>query len=201
MRTNSTARLVAAGVLMVASVTGLQSKQPASGPGLFEGQTDVGSVMPAGTGGFNPAMGVYTLTAAGANTWYHVDDFHYSWKKAAGDLVLTADISFPPHTYSHEPDPHRKGILMFRQTLAAGGVYVGLAAHGSGMVALQFRRERGANSEDVEVNIEAPKTLRIEKRGDIFTAYVSMKGEPLHQVGASVAVHLEEPFYVGLGAV
>jgi TolB protein len=201
MRSNSTAWLVAAGVFLVASVTGLQSKQPASGPGLFESQTDVGSVMPAGTGGFNPATGVYTLTAAGANTWYHVDDFHYSWTKAAGDLVLTADISFPSHTYSHEPDPHRKGILMFRQTLAAGGVYVGLAAHGSGMVALQFRRERGANSEDVEVNIEAPKTLRIEKRGDIFTAYVSMKGEPLHQVGASVAVHLEEPFYVGLGAV
>jgi catechol 2,3-dioxygenase-like lactoylglutathione lyase family enzyme len=201
MRTNSTAWIVAAGVFLLGPITALQSKQPSGGPGLFEGQTDVGSVMPAGTGGFNPATGVYTLTAAGANTWYHVDNFHYSWKKAAGDLVLTADISFPPHTYDHEPDPHRKGILMFRQTLDPGGVYIGLAAHGSGLVALQFRRERGANSADVEVNIEAPKTLRIEKRGDIFTAYVSMKGEPLHPVGATVALHLEEPFYVGLGAV
>ncbi len=200
MRTYSTALIVAAGVFLLALVS-VQSKQPASGPGLFAGQTDVGSVVPAGTGGFNPATGVYTLTAAGANTWYHVDNFHYSWTKAAGDLALTAEISFPPHTYGHEPDPHRKGILMFRQTLDAGGVYVGLAAHGSGLVALQFRRDRGANSEDVEVDIEAPKTLRIEKRGDIFTAYVSMKGEPLHPVGASVALHLQEPFYVGLGAV
>jgi len=170
--------------------------------GAFEGQTDVGSVTPAGTGSFNSATSVYTLTAAGANTWYHVDNFHYLWKKAAGgDLALTADITFPPHTYTHQPDPHRKGILMFRETLDAGGAYVGASWHGSGMIALQFRRARGANSEDIEINIEAPRTLRIEKRGDTFTLLLSMKGEPVHPVGASVTLHLQEPLYVGLGAV
>ena len=169
--------------------------------GLFQNQSDVGSVTPPGTSSFNGASGTYTLTAAGANTWYHVDGFHYLWKKSSGDQSLTADISFPPVTYNHDPDPHRKGILMFRQTLDAGGVYVGVAQHGSGMVALQFRRQRGANSEGVEVNIEAPKTVRIVKQGDTFTMYVSMKGEPLHPVGASVELHLEEPFYVGLAAV
>jgi TolB protein len=168
---------------------------------LFEAQTDVGNVTPAGTGTFNAVAGTYTLTAAGANTWYHVDAFHYWWRKSSGDLTLSAAISFPPVTYSHEPSPHRKGILMFRQTLDAGGVYVGVAQHGSGMMALQFRRERGANSEDVEVNIDAPRTVQIRKTGDTFTLYVSMKGEPLHPVGASVSLHLDEPFYVGLGAV
>src|SRR4051812_36701173 len=148
--------------------------------GQFESQSDVGSVTPPGTASFNEATGVYTLTAAGANTWYHVDNFHYLWKKAAGgDLALTADITFPPHTYAHQPDPHRKGILMFRETLEAGGAYVGASWHGSGMIALQFRRERGANSEDIEINIEAPRTLRIEKRGDTFTLLLSMKGEPV----------------------
>src|ERR1043165_6838413 len=89
--------------------------------GLFEGQSDIGSVVPPGTGSYDPGKGTYTLTAAGANTWYRVDDFHYLWKKAAGDLTLTADISFPTHTYGHEPAPHRKGLLMFRQTLDPGG--------------------------------------------------------------------------------
>src|SRR5262249_30309879 len=55
--------------------------------------------------------------------------------------------------------------------------------------------------EDVEINDSGPKTVRIEKRGDVFTLFLSMKGEPLHQTGASVTLHLEEPFYVGLGAV
>jgi len=169
--------------------------------GQFEGQTDVGSVTPPGTASFNAATNTYTLTSAGANTWYHVDNFHYLWKKSSGDMSLTAEVSFPPITYNHNPDPHRKGILMFRQTLDAGGVYVGVAQHGSGLMALQFRRHRGANSEDIELNIEGPKTVQIVKQGDVFTMYVSMKGEPLHPVGASVELHFEEPFYVGLGAV
>jgi TolB protein len=182
-------------------VAALLAVSVAHAQGQFEGQSDVGSVMPPGTASFNAASNTYTLTAAGANTWYHVDNFHYLWKKSAGDMSLTADVSFPPITYNHAPDPHRKGILMFRQTLDAGGVYVGVAQHGSGLMALQFRRQRGANSEDVELNIEGPKTIQIVKQGDVFTMYLSMKGEPLHPVGASVELHLEEPFYVGLGAV
>jgi TolB protein len=188
-------------VLLFGLLTQSGAREVASAPGLFEAQSDVGNVTPAGTGTFNAASGIYTLTAAGANTWYHVDDFHYWWRKSSGDLTLTAAVSFPPVTYKHDPSPHRKGILMFRQTLDAGGVYVGVAQHGSGMVALQFRRQRGANSEDIEVNIDAPRTVQIEKQGDTFSVYVSMQGEPLHQVGASVTLHLEEPFYVGLAAV
>lgn len=169
--------------------------------GVFEGQSDIGDVTPPGTGGYDPGAQAYTLTSAGANTWYHIDNFHYLWKKASGDMALTANITFPPHSYNHEPNPHRKGILMFRQTLDAGGIYVAAGAHGSGMMALQYRRELGANTEDIELNIDAPRTVRLEKRGDTFTLFLSVKGEPPHQVGASITMHLDEPFYVGLGAV
>jgi catechol 2,3-dioxygenase-like lactoylglutathione lyase family enzyme/WD40 repeat protein len=169
--------------------------------GLFENQSDVGSVVPAGSGTFDAASGIYTLTSAGANTWYHVDGFHYLWNKVSGDMVLTADVSFPPRTYAHDPNPHRKGILMFRQSLDAGAAYAAVGVHGSGLTALQFRRERGANTEDVELNIDAPKTVRIEKRGATFTLLLSMRGEPLHPVGASVVLPFKEPFYAGLGAL
>jgi TolB protein len=169
--------------------------------GIFQGQSGVGSVAPPGTAAYDSGSDSYTLTSAGANTWYHVDGFHYLWKKTSGDWTLTADIAFPPPAYSHEPNPHRKGLLMFRQTLDAGAGYAALAVHGSGMTALQYRRERGANSEDIELNIDLPKTVRIEKQGDLFTVFLSGKGEPLHQVGASTSLHLESPYYVGLGAV
>ena len=211
MQASSAVRLSAVALLLFGRDAGLSARTPVGARpgaptlpaalGLFEGQSDVGSVTPMGTGSFSSSTGAYTLTSAGANTWYHVDAFHYVWKKAAGDLVLTADVEFPPQTYHHEPNPHRKGILMFRQSLDAGGAYAAVGAHGSGMTALQFRRERGANTEDIELNIDAPRTVRIEKRGDTFTLFLSMKGEPLHQVGASVELHLKEPFYVGLGAV
>jgi hypothetical protein len=175
--------------------------QPAGSLGLFEGQSDLGAVKPPGTARYSGATELYTLTSAGANTWYRHDDFHYLWKKMSGDVALTAQVNFPPRSYPHEPNPHRKGILMFRQSLEAGGAHVSVGDHGSGLIALQYRKERGANTEDIELNIEAPRTVRLEKRGDTFTLYLSMQGEPLHPVGASTTLHLEEPFYVGLGAV
>ena len=58
--------------------------------GLFEGQSDIGDVTPPGSGRYSATAGAYTLTSAGSNTWYHVDNFHYLWKKASGDVSLTA---------------------------------------------------------------------------------------------------------------
>jgi TolB protein len=198
---HAAARILSAALIVCGSIGPLAAGERSGNLGVFESQSDVGSVTPAGSASYDPATASYIITSAGANTWYHVDDFHFLWRKASGDWALSADISFPPQSYQHYPNPHRKGILMFRQTLDAGGVYADAAAHGSGLVALQYRRERGANSQDIELNIEAPRTVRLEKRGDSFTLLLSIKGEPLHQVGAAVALHLKEPFYVGLGAV
>jgi len=165
--------------------------------GLFEGQSDVGSVSPPGTSTFDASHGMYTLSAAGANLWSTVDGFHFLWKKVSGDVALTADIRFPDTTGN--PSPHRKAVLMFRQTLESGGVYADAAQHGSGMTALQYRRGDGATTQDIELNIDSPRRLRIEKRGDVFTMFLSMGAEPLHQVGASIKLHLDGPFYAGLG--
>jgi|HubBroStandDraft_1064217.scaffolds.fasta_scaffold00050_48 TolB protein len=202
MRGSSAAGWIAASLLPL-SAAAVPAMAPAERDlvGIFQGQSDVGSVTPPGTAAYDSHMDVYALTSAGANTWYHIDGFHYLWKKASGDWTLTADVAFPPAAYSHPPNPHRKGILMFRQTLDAGAAYAALSVHGSGMPALQYRRERGANTEDIELNIELPKTIRIEKRGDIFTVFLSAGGEPLHQIGASTRLHLKSPFYVGLGAL
>jgi catechol 2,3-dioxygenase-like lactoylglutathione lyase family enzyme len=68
-------------------------------------------------------------------------------------------------------------------------------------MALQYRPERGANTQDIEIDTGIPRTVRLEKRGDTFTVFVSMNGEPPHQIGASTQLHLKEPFYVGIGAV
>ncbi|MEJ2627109.1 MAG: biopolymer transporter Tol, partial [bacterium] len=40
--------------------------------------------------------------------------------------------------------------------------------------------------------------IGIEKRGDSFALFVSLDGEALHQFGAPIELHLEEPFYVGI---
>ena len=194
------ALLICAAQTMSAQAAG-RARTQASGLGLFQSESDIGNVVPAGSAHYDPAGHIYTIASAGANTWYHVDHFNYLWTRASGDLAITARISFPPRRYNHDPNPHRKGLLMFHQSLAPGSAYVDGALHGVGLTALQYRRERGANTPDIELNINAPQAIRLEKRGDIFTLFVSEAGEPMHQVGASVQLRLRAPFYVGLGAL
>jgi TolB protein len=165
--------------------------------GILEGQTDVGSVVPPGVAVYDPSAKTYTISSAGENLWSTTDAFHFVWKKMSGDVSLTADIDFPIKT--GDPNPHRKAVLMFRQTLDADGIYADAALHGSGLTALQYRRTPGATTQDIELEISAPKKLRLEKRGDTITMFLSMANEPLHQVGSSIKLHLQEPFYVGLG--
>jgi TolB protein len=165
--------------------------------GVFEDQSDVGSVTPAGTLVYDPAAHTYTITAAGANLWSTIDAFHFVWKKVSGDVSLVADIDFPDKTGN--PNPHRKALLMFRQSLDPDSVYADAAQHGSGLTALQYRLAQGATTQDIELDTSSPKRLRLEKRGDTVTMFLSMGSEPLHQVGSSVKLHLHEPFYVGLG--
>ena len=174
-----------------------ESQSMRLGVGIFEGQTDVGQVTPPGRATFDEAHEVYRVDAAGANMWSTVDGFHFLWKKVSGDVSLTAAIAFP--SSSGSPDPHRKAVLMFRHTLDADGVYADAAQHGSGMTALQYRRERGATTQDIELNIESPRQIRLEKRGDTITMFLSNHGEPLHQVGASIKLHFEGEFYAGIG--
>ena len=99
-----------------------------------------------------------------------------------------------------EHNPHRKAILIFRQNLTPGSPYVDAAQHGVGLMALQYRPAEGATTDDIELPVEqAPRRLRLVKRGDTFTMELSMGSEPLHPVGTSIQLHLQEPFYVGIG--
>lgn len=43
------------------------------------------------------------------------------------------------------------------------------------------------------------KRIGIEKRGDSFALFVSLEGEPMHQFGPPITLHLDAPFYAGIG--
>jgi len=88
---------------------------------------------------------------------------------------------------------------MFRQSLDSDCVYADAALHGYGETALQYRAAKGATTQDIEFNSGPPKTLRLEKRGDTITLFLSQHGEALHQAGASIKLKFDGPFYVGLG--
>lgn len=165
--------------------------------GTFTNQSDVGSVVPPGAATFDAKTGVYSIRSAGANLWGNEDGFHFVWKKVSGDVSLTADVKLADA--GPAASPHRKALLMFRQTLDSDAKYADAAIHGSGETALQYRRNQGDTTQDIAFNIGFPQRLRLEKRGDTITLFLSMKGEPLHQSGAAIKLHFDGDFYAGIG--
>ncbi len=163
--------------------------------GLFEGHGDVGTVLHAGSVVYEASQGTYTIAGSGENMWFSADAFQFVWKKVSGDVVtLTADISF----LGQGKNPHRKAVLMVRQSLDADSVYADAALHGVGLTSLQFREEKGAITHEVQSNVNAPSRLRIQKQGDYFHMFVA-EGNELQFAAGSPRIQLQGEYYVGLG--
>lgn len=178
--------------------------------GIFDGQADVGGALAPGSASFDPATGQYTVNSAGYNIWYTRDEFRFLWKKMSGDISLAANVRFPNAGYGD-----RKGVLIIRQSLDDDSREALVALHGAGMIQLAERPEKNVRVKDTEFRIggrgrpsgKTPDSLvmidaqriGIEKRGDEFTLWVSLQGEPMHQFGPPIRLHLDGPFYVGIG--
>jgi hypothetical protein len=179
--------------------------------GLFEGQSDIGSAVVPGSAAYDPATRQYTINSAGYNVWYTRDEFRYLWKKMSGDISLAADIAFPdPNGYGD-----RKAVLVIRQNLDDDSVEALAALHGASMIQLAQRPEKNTRIKDIEYRVGGrgrpggaspdtlvtvmPRPIGIEKHGDSFTLFVSLEGEPMHQFGPPIDLHIDAPFYVGIG--
>lgn len=171
--------------------------------GIFEGQSDIGSALVPGSASYDPQTKQYTVNSAGYNIWYTRDEFRYLWKKISGDVSLAANVSFP---VAQQPPHDRKMVLVIRQDLDDNAKEIMAAEHGTGMVHLAERPEKNETVQDMEYRISGsmlpnvmPQRIGIEKRGDSFALYISVQGEPMHQFGPPIELHMNGPFYVGVG--
>jgi hypothetical protein len=179
--------------------------------GIFEGQSDVGSALVPGSASYDATTGQYTINSAGYNVWYTRDEFRYLWKKMSGDVSLAADITFPDGKGFGD----RKAVLIIRQDLEDDSKEAIAALHGAGMIQLAQRAEKDVRVKDMEFRVGGrgrpggaspdslvpvfAKRIGIEKQGDSFTLFVSLEGEPMHQFGPPINLHIDGPFYVGIG--
>ena len=180
--------------------------------GIFDGQSDIGAALIPGSSSYDSTTKQYFITSAGYNVWYVRDEFRYLWKKMSGDISLAADIRFPDSLGYFD----RKAVLIIRQSLEDDSKEAIVALHGDGMIHLAWRPEKGKRIRDMEYRIGSrgaipggnspddlvtnhAQRIGIEKRNDFFALFVSLDGEVMHQFGAPIELHLEEPFYAGIG--
>ncbi len=172
--------------------------------GIFGGQSDVGAALVPGSSTYNAANGQYTIVSAGYNVWYQRDEFRFLWKKMSGDISLAADINFPD-TAGYDD---RKAFVIIRQSLDDDSKEVMVALHGGGLMHLAWRPEKGQMMKEIRVNnrkgqpdlvMGMARRIGLQKHGDNFSLFVSVKGEAMHQAGESIQLNFHEPFYVGVG--
>jgi hypothetical protein len=169
--------------------------------GVFQGQSDIGAAVVPGNANYDASTKQYTINSAGYNIWYSRDEFRYLWKKMSGDVSLAADVTFPDAKgYSD-----RKAVLVIRQSLDDNSREAMIGEHGVGMIHLAWRTDSGASMKDAQFRFGGTlagvkaKRIGIEKHGDSIAIFVSLEGEPMHQLSPPVTLHFDEPFYVGIG--
>ena len=181
-------------LLMMFSVIFLtQCNTSAQSPGIFDNNSDVGSATHAGSARFIQSRNEYQVTGGGANIWGQKDAFQYLWKKESGDFSLTTRIRW----IGDGKNAHRKAGWMIRQSLATDSPYADVVVHGDGLTSLQFRKTKAGPTEEIQSPISAPAYLRLERRGDVFSLYISKDGKAFQPTG-SVSVALVDPVYAGL---
>ena len=125
--------------------------------------------------------------------WAQKDEFHFVWKRMTGDFILQARVEL----LGKGVDPHRKVGLMVRPSQDADAPYVDGMVHGDGLTSLQFRRTKGAITEQVESAVKGADIIQIERKGQTYTFSAAKFGDPFTTSQVS-DVNLGDDVLVGL---
>jgi regulation of enolase protein 1 (concanavalin A-like superfamily) len=142
--------------------------------GDFDAHGDVGAPKLAGSAAYNPVSQDYVMTAGGTNMWAQRDEFHFVWKRMTGDFILQARVEL----IGKGVDPHRKAGLMIRAGQDTDAPYADGVIHGDGLTSLQFRRTKGAITEERRPDIKGADVLQLERRGNTFIFSAAKFGDP-----------------------
>jgi TolB protein len=193
LRKNS---FLAASVFSVVMALGVAVALPqANDLGVFTNEGSVGQTPPGCKAQYDAAKGEYRITGGGANMWAATDAFYFVWKKASGDVTLSADIQWVGTSAAE----HRKAVLIIRQSLDPGSPYADAVSHGNGLTSLQFRGTANEQTYQIVAAEDGPSRLRIVRKGSIVTMYYGKPGQELKAAGPVEYIALNDPVYVGLG--
>lgn len=161
--------------------------------GQFTQNADIGAPAIAGATSYDATIQHYRMSAAGINLWGASDQFQFAWNKLKGDFIVRARFEF----VGQGTDPHRKLGWMVRSTLDADSAYADACVHGDGLTSLQFRRTKGAITEQVTLDIKGGDVIQFERRGNTYIFSSARSGETF-TTGTLADLDLGEEVFVGL---
>ena len=153
---------------------------------------DVGATTIAGNATFS--NGVYSVTGSGADVWGAADAFHFAYRTLNGDGTVVARVASIPsgiHAWV-------KAGVMIRESLTAGSPHAFMLASASKGMAFQRRPLAGGTSLSTSGTMStAPRWVKLQRNGNLFTAYESADGVTWTIVGTE-SITMGTTVYVGL---
>lgn len=165
--------------------------------GIFDNNKDIGNPKKAGSASYDKDSQTYTIKGAGYNIWGQRDEHHYLYNKLKGDFIVTANFEFVG-----DNEVHRKIGWMARASEDDNSVMVGGFLHGDGLTAGQWRERRGADMQNPEDDVWAPKKfyqiIQLERKGNTFIVRAAHPGEPLQEISSKELNFMPEEALVGI---
>jgi hypothetical protein len=153
---------------------------------------DIGAITIAGDA--THSSGVYTVKGSGADIWGSADAFHYAYRTLNGDGTIVARVS------SVQQGIHAwvKAGVMIRASLTADSPHAFMLASAARGMAFQRRAVTGGVSTNTAGSLSAaPRWVKLQRNGNLFSAYESADGVNWTLVGTDT-ITMGSTVYVGL---
>jgi trimeric autotransporter adhesin len=146
---------------------------------------------PNDPGGFSMSNGSYAVKGSG-DIGGSADDFRYAWQPLNGDGMITARIA----AAAGDTLPLRTGV-MIRQSAAADAPMAFIALWNGNTPMFETRSVASAPIA-TQYGPTAFSWLRVTRKGNVFTAYVSPDGVAWYAVGSPVTIAMSAQVLAGL---
>jgi hypothetical protein len=155
---------------------------------------DVGDCGTAGSAVCKDAK--WTVKASGGDIWDQADAFHFVYQTIKGDGCIMAKVTSLDNT-----NEWAKAGVMFREKLEPGSKHAMCVTTPANQSHMQWRPTADDASQNADaVGDNAPYWVKIERKGDKFTASVSKDGKDWASAGDPQTVEMpkDKDIYVGL---
>jgi hypothetical protein len=144
------------------------------------------------------ANGNIVMSAIGNDIWESSDQFRYAYKTLNGDGTMVARVE----SLGRSNDWAKAGV-MIRQSIEPSTVhaFMPITPVGGNGASFQHRLTlagASTNNDNTGAAVAAPYWVRIERKGNAFTGFISPDGAAWTQLGTAQTITMNGPVLIGL---
>jgi hypothetical protein len=144
------------------------------------------------------ANGNVVMSAIGADIWNNADEFRYAYKTLNGDGTMVARVE----SLGRSNDWAKAGV-MIRQSIEPSTVhaFMPITPIGGNGASFQHRLTLAGvstNNDNTGTAVAAPYWVKIERKGNAFTGFISPDGTAWTQLGTAQTITMTGPVLIGL---